>query len=129
MLIVHCRVIFCIGFHRYSVQLLLKGVEERNMWGENGLIGLEGLRSFSMRRNCNSGSLLYFLLPVMWWNCLYGTMTDFLSFLSKTSMSERAMVIGLGGLNLFGVIILGTMLKYVCLTWKLCYIVGFMLLL
>ncbi|XP_015898793.3 uncharacterized protein At5g03900, chloroplastic [Ziziphus jujuba] len=30
---------------------------------------------------------------------------------SKTSMSERAMVIGLGGLNLFGVIILGTMLK------------------
>ncbi|KAL6982240.1 hypothetical protein U1Q18_050571 [Sarracenia purpurea var. burkii] len=32
---------------------------------------------------------------------------------SKTSMSERAMVIGLGGLNLFGVITLGTMLKYV----------------
>ncbi|KAK3024773.1 hypothetical protein RJ639_044934 [Escallonia herrerae] len=31
---------------------------------------------------------------------------------SKTSSSERAMVIGLGGLNLFGVIILGTMLKY-----------------
>lgn len=30
---------------------------------------------------------------------------------SKTSPSERAMVIGLGGLNLFGVIILGTMLK------------------
>ncbi|XP_051131990.1 uncharacterized protein At5g03900, chloroplastic [Andrographis paniculata] len=30
---------------------------------------------------------------------------------SKTSASERAMVIGLGGLNLFGVIILGTMLK------------------
>ncbi|XP_020204407.1 uncharacterized protein At5g03900, chloroplastic [Cajanus cajan] len=30
---------------------------------------------------------------------------------SKTGMSERAMVIGLGGLNLFGVIILGTMLK------------------
>ncbi|XP_027349951.1 uncharacterized protein At5g03900, chloroplastic [Abrus precatorius] len=30
---------------------------------------------------------------------------------SKTSKSERAMVIGLGGLNLFGVIILGTMLK------------------
>ncbi|KAL5545839.1 hypothetical protein UlMin_005526 [Ulmus minor] len=30
---------------------------------------------------------------------------------SKTSSSERAMVIGLGGLNLFGVIILGTMLK------------------
>ncbi|KAK4432560.1 putative protein, chloroplastic [Sesamum alatum] len=30
---------------------------------------------------------------------------------SKTSTSERAMAIGLGGLNLFGVIILGTMLK------------------
>ncbi|KAK7293293.1 hypothetical protein RJT34_16156 [Clitoria ternatea] len=30
---------------------------------------------------------------------------------SKTGTSERAMVIGLGGLNLFGVIILGTMLK------------------
>ncbi|OIW01024.1 hypothetical protein TanjilG_14207 [Lupinus angustifolius] len=30
---------------------------------------------------------------------------------SKTSSSERAMAIGLGGLNLFGVIILGTMLK------------------
>ncbi|KAK7858842.1 uncharacterized protein CFP56_009604 [Quercus suber] len=30
---------------------------------------------------------------------------------SKTSTSERAMVIGLGGLNLFGIIILGTMLK------------------
>ncbi|KAJ8539939.1 hypothetical protein K7X08_026328 [Anisodus acutangulus] len=30
---------------------------------------------------------------------------------SKTSSSERALVIGLGGLNLFGVIILGTMLN------------------
>ncbi|XP_052170668.1 uncharacterized protein At5g03900, chloroplastic [Diospyros lotus] len=30
---------------------------------------------------------------------------------SKTSTSERAMVIGLGGLNFFGVIVLGTMLK------------------
>lgn len=30
---------------------------------------------------------------------------------SKTSSSERAMVVGLGGLNLFGVIVLGTMLK------------------
>ncbi|CAA0837838.1 Uncharacterized protein - chloroplastic [Striga hermonthica] len=30
---------------------------------------------------------------------------------SKTSSSERAMVIGLGGLNLFGVLILGSMLK------------------
>ncbi|CAN0847036.1 Uncharacterized protein At5g03900, chloroplastic [Linum grandiflorum] len=30
---------------------------------------------------------------------------------SKTSSSERAMVIGLGGLNLFGVIVLGAMMK------------------
>ncbi|KAK7339412.1 hypothetical protein VNO77_20077 [Canavalia gladiata] len=35
---------------------------------------------------------------------------------SKTSSSERAMVIGLGGLNLFGVIILGTMLKDMAIT-------------
>lgn len=35
---------------------------------------------------------------------------------SKTSNSERAMVIGLGGFNLFGVIILGTMLKNVAVT-------------
>lgn len=35
---------------------------------------------------------------------------------SKTTASERAMVIGLGGLNLFGVIILGTMMKYALYT-------------
>ncbi|XP_043815143.1 uncharacterized protein At5g03900, chloroplastic isoform X2 [Manihot esculenta] len=35
---------------------------------------------------------------------------------SKTSASERAMVIGLGGVNLFGVIILGAMLKDVAVT-------------
>lgn len=35
------------------------------------------------------------------------------SLCSKTSSSETAMVIGLGGLNLFGVVVLGTMLKYV----------------
>ncbi|KAF8403293.1 hypothetical protein HHK36_011395 [Tetracentron sinense] len=35
---------------------------------------------------------------------------------SKTGNSERAMVIGLGGLNLFGVIILGTMLKNTAVT-------------
>lgn len=33
-------------------------------------------------------------------------------FHSKTSASERALVFGLGGLNFFGVIVLGTMLKY-----------------
>uniref|UniRef100_A0A2P2MW36 Uncharacterized protein MANES_08G025400 n=1 Tax=Rhizophora mucronata TaxID=61149 RepID=A0A2P2MW36_RHIMU len=31
---------------------------------------------------------------------------------SKTTASERAMVVGLGGVNLFGVIVLGAMLKY-----------------
>ncbi|KAK4749924.1 hypothetical protein SAY87_027373 [Trapa incisa] len=35
----------------------------------------------------------------------------YFSHCSKTGASERAMVIGLGGLNLFGVIILGAMLK------------------
>ncbi|GMP95198.1 hypothetical protein CsSME_00044334 [Camellia sinensis var. sinensis] len=35
---------------------------------------------------------------------------------SKTSSSERAIVVGLGGLNLFGVIVLGTMLKNVAVT-------------
>ncbi|XP_012072960.1 uncharacterized protein At5g03900, chloroplastic isoform X2 [Jatropha curcas] len=35
---------------------------------------------------------------------------------SKTGASERAMVIGLGGLNLFGVIILGAMLKDLAVT-------------
>lgn len=35
---------------------------------------------------------------------------------SKTSTSERAMVVGLGGLNLFGVIVLGTMLKNTTIT-------------
>ncbi|KAK9126377.1 hypothetical protein Scep_015223 [Stephania cephalantha] len=35
---------------------------------------------------------------------------------SKTRTSERAMVIGLGGLNLFGVIVLGTMLKNTAMT-------------
>ncbi|PON42420.1 Iron-sulfur cluster biosynthesis family protein [Parasponia andersonii] len=34
---------------------------------------------------------------------------------SKTSSSERALVIGLGGLNLFGVIVLGTMLKEIAI--------------
>jgi hypothetical protein len=31
---------------------------------------------------------------------------------SKASGSQRALVVGLGALNLFGVIILGVMLKY-----------------
>lgn len=53
-----CREIFCIVFRPYSAQLLLKEVEERSMWGEDGLIGLEGLRRFSERKNGNSGSSL-----------------------------------------------------------------------
>ncbi|KAK9127780.1 hypothetical protein Syun_016577 [Stephania yunnanensis] len=36
--------------------------------------------------------------------------------IGKTRTSERAMVIGLGGLNLFGVIVLGTMLKNTAMT-------------
>lgn len=52
----YCRVIFCIDFHHCNAQLLLKGVEERNMWGEDGLIGLEELRNFLRRRRCNTGS-------------------------------------------------------------------------
>lgn len=46
---------------------------------------------------------------------------------SKTSASQKAMVVGLGGLNLFGVIILGSMLKYGSLAigcfpeWFSCY--------
>ncbi|KAL8526366.1 hypothetical protein ACS0TY_015545 [Phlomoides rotata] len=39
---------------------------------------------------------------------------------SKTSASERALVVGLGGLNLFGVIILGTMLKYDSVSLDFC---------
>ncbi|XP_020111606.1 uncharacterized protein At5g03900, chloroplastic isoform X1 [Ananas comosus] len=35
---------------------------------------------------------------------------------SKTSMSERAMVVGLGALNLFGVVVLGSMLKEMTFT-------------
>lgn len=41
---------------------------------------------------------------------------------SKTSASERAMVIGLGGVNLFGVIILGAMLKYDSLEIDFCLV-------
>lgn len=40
------------------------------------------------------------------------------SLFSKTSASERAMVAGLGCLNLFGVIFLGALLKYGLLTLK-----------
>jgi hypothetical protein len=43
---------------------------------------------------------------------------------SKTSTSETAMVIGLGGLNLFGIIVLGAMLKYGSLVIN-CYSVVF----
>lgn len=52
----YCREIFCIDFHHCNARLLLKGVEERNLWGEDGLIGLDELRNFLRRRRCNSGS-------------------------------------------------------------------------
>lgn len=78
------------------------------MLGKNGLIGLAMLARFLRKRNGNSGVLV---VPT----ALVGWCTSFPEFdtvlCSKTSASERAMVIGLGGLNLFGVIILGTMLK------------------
>ena len=51
-----CREIFCINSLHFSVQLLLKGVGGRNMWEDNGQIGLEGLRNFSERKHGNSGS-------------------------------------------------------------------------
>lgn len=43
----------------------------------------------------------------------YGSVPDIGIFFlhSKTSSSERAMVIGLGAVNLFGVIVLNAMLK------------------
>lgn len=49
--------------------------------------------------------ILYYEFAIISCNMVY------VSPCSKTGASERAMVIGLGGLNLFGVIILGTMLK------------------
>ena len=51
-----CREIFCTDFLLCNVQLLLRGVEGRNMSEEDGLIGLGELRNFLRRRNCNSGS-------------------------------------------------------------------------
>jgi len=81
------------------------------MLEKDGQIGLEELRNFSRRKDGNSGSLLYFFhtyLSLL----LSGYLTiTWMNVLSKTSSSERVMVVGLGGLNLFGVIVLGTMLK------------------
>lgn len=79
------------------------------MLGRNGLIGLEMLAKILRKRNGNSGTLIF--------SHSFGSLMCMLfpdiniMLCSKTSASERAMVIGLGGLNLFGVIILGTMLK------------------
>lgn len=46
-------------------------------------------------------------------NCFCGSLPDNEIFVlhSKTSTSERALVIGLGAVNLFGVIVLNTLLK------------------
>lgn len=104
-----CRGIFCIAFHRYNELLLHRGVGGKNMLDEGGLIGLKELKSPLRKINGSLGTLfsmfwfyLYHDFSILIWDCCC----------SKTSASERAMVIGLGGLNLFGVIILGTMLKY-----------------
>ena len=51
-----CREIFCINSLHFSVRLLLKGVGGRNMWVNDGQIGLEGLGGFSERKHGNSGS-------------------------------------------------------------------------
>ena len=55
------REIFYTDFPPYSAQLLLSGVEGRSMWVKNGLSGLEGLKSFSKRRNGSLGTMVKFL--------------------------------------------------------------------
>lgn len=50
-----CRETFCTSSHLYKVQLLLKGMEGRNMSKEYGPSLLEMLINFSRRRNGNSG--------------------------------------------------------------------------
>lgn len=82
------------------------------MWEEDGLNGLEGLRGFSRRGNGNSGSLFFPLLCGKILSVIQSWYGYFIFLSSKTSTSETAMVIGLGGLNLFGIIVLGAMLKY-----------------
>jgi hypothetical protein len=82
------------------------------MLGKDGQNGLVELKKFSRRKDGNSGSLLCFFIPTCrYYSLLFNHNMGEPSF-SKTSSSERALVIGLGGLNLFGVIVLGTMLKY-----------------
>lgn len=61
------REIFFIGFHHCNVQLLLRGVEGKNMWEESGLIGSGGLRSFSRRSNGDSGFVLLHALVLLIW--------------------------------------------------------------
>lgn len=59
------REIFYIDFPPFSAQLLLSGVGGRSMWVENGLTGLEGLKSFSKRRNGSLGTVVK-VLCVIW---------------------------------------------------------------
>lgn len=65
-----CREIFSIGFHLCRGQLL-KRVRGKNMSEEDGQIGLEELRSFSRRKNGNSGSSLYFF-ETYWLLSIFG---------------------------------------------------------
>ncbi|KAK2655281.1 hypothetical protein Ddye_008333 [Dipteronia dyeriana] len=58
---------------------------------------------------------LYFFLLFCTMILIESVMCNF-SLFSKTSASERAMVIGLGGVNFFGVIILGALLKEMSVT-------------
>lgn len=59
-----CRETFSTNFPLYSVQRLLKEVEGKNMWGEDGLILLVELINFLRRRNGNSGPFI-FGLPIV----------------------------------------------------------------
>lgn len=82
------------------------------MLGEDGQTG-EGLIDFLGRSSWNSGFLNSAFIVYGWSIFHVHFIYHVLNILpcSKTSSSEKAMVIGLGGLNLFGVVILGTMLQ------------------
>lgn len=54
-----CRGIFCTVFHLYNALLLHRGADRRNMLEEDGRIGWEELKSFSRKRNGNSGIVFY----------------------------------------------------------------------
>lgn len=70
-----------------------------------------GLDKFFKEKKLSFRYMIFFLVPLM--NLLitqYPNIPE--HYCSKTSSSERALAIGLGGLNLVGVLILGSMFKY-----------------